>query len=229
MDASNHVKFKKIRKRNSHIRPEETAKERKCTTGTSGPKGQTRQFGLKAVSKEGKAWYKKYTKAAYFSDVCIDRDSLARDFSQILRQMRELGMDFTFAEPEECNLHMDTDPLVLTSLNVRPPYQAICHMLCGLQSMTQWTKHSEKRYHTSLSYAHMLRETRVWLKVVMNCLIPGLYYTDITHDRVCLVYALLTGMELNIGAIIKSFMWKARDHKGHKYAFGGLITKMCHG
>jgi len=41
-------------------------------------KGQTRRFGVKAVTKEGKAWYKKHTEASYFSDVCIDRDSLAR-------------------------------------------------------------------------------------------------------------------------------------------------------
>ncbi|KAG5619828.1 hypothetical protein H5410_005046 [Solanum commersonii] len=42
----------------------------------------------------------------------------------------------------------------------------------------------------------------------MNYLIPGLHYTDITRDRVCLVYALITSSELNIGAIIKSSMWK---------------------
>ncbi|KAG5571568.1 hypothetical protein H5410_061334 [Solanum commersonii] len=183
------------------------------------------------------------------------RDSLAREFPQILRRTRELGMEFIFAESEECNLHMvrefyanwapearshyvmvrgrnvpitginnilgtpqDTDP--------SPPYQAICHMLCGPQSMAQWTKHSGKTYHQSLPYAHM-PETRVWLKVVMKCLIMGLHYTDITCDRVCLVYALMTGMELNIGAIIKSSIRKARVHKGDRYAFGGLITKMC--
>uniref|UniRef100_M1DB56 Uncharacterized protein n=1 Tax=Solanum tuberosum TaxID=4113 RepID=M1DB56_SOLTU len=126
-------------------------------------------------------------------------DNLAREFPQILRRIRELGMEFVFAEPEECNLHMDTDPLVLTGLNIRPLYQAIRHMLCGPQSMAQWTKHSGKRYHQSLPYAHILRETRVWLKM----------------------------MELNIGAIIKSYMRKTRVHKGHMYAFGGLITKMC--
>ncbi|KAH0729728.1 hypothetical protein KY290_000857 [Solanum tuberosum] len=93
--------------------------------------------------------------------------------------------------------------------------------------MAQWTKHSGKRYHKSLPYAHMLRETCVWLKVVMKYLIPSLYYIDITRDRVCLVYALMTGMELNIGAIIKSSMRKDRVHKGNRYAFGGLITKMC--
>ncbi|KAG5619827.1 hypothetical protein H5410_005045 [Solanum commersonii] len=119
------------------------------------PRGQTRRFGAKVVTKEGKSWYKKHTEASYFSDACIDRDSLAREFPQILRRIRELGMEFVFAEQEECNLHMvrenvpitptgindilgtseDTDPLVLTWLNIRPPYQAIRHMICGPQSM----------------------------------------------------------------------------------------------
>ncbi|KAG5594521.1 hypothetical protein H5410_035753 [Solanum commersonii] len=93
------------------------------------PKGQTRQFGVKVVTKEGKAWWKKYTEASYFSDVCIDRDSLEREFPQIL--------------------------------------------------------------------------------------------------RVCLVYALMTATELNIEVVLKSAMRKAWVHKGHKYGFGGLITRMC--
>ncbi|KAK4734815.1 hypothetical protein R3W88_009076 [Solanum pinnatisectum] len=37
----------------------------------------------------------------------------------------------------------------------------------------------------------------------------------------------MTGTELNIGVIVKSAMRKARVHKGHMYAFGGLITQMC--
>ncbi|KAG5605138.1 hypothetical protein H5410_026630 [Solanum commersonii] len=44
------------------------------------PKGQNRQFGVKVVTKEGKAWWKKHTEALYFFDICIDRDSLAREF-----------------------------------------------------------------------------------------------------------------------------------------------------
>lgn len=83
------------------------------------------------------------------------------------------------------------------------------------------------RYQKTLLHAHMLREMRVWLKIVMNCLIPGLNYTDITRDRVCLLYSLMTEIELNIGSIIKYAMRKARVHKGHMYTFVGLITKMC--
>ncbi|KAG5616293.1 hypothetical protein H5410_016117 [Solanum commersonii] len=45
------------------------------------PCGQTHCFDLKAVTKKGKSWWRKHNAAKYFSDVCIDRDSLVRDFS----------------------------------------------------------------------------------------------------------------------------------------------------
>ncbi|KAG5620757.1 hypothetical protein H5410_005975 [Solanum commersonii] len=44
--------------------------------------------------------------ASYFFDVCIDRDSLALEFPQILRQIHEMHMKFIFAELGECNLHV---------------------------------------------------------------------------------------------------------------------------
>ncbi|KAG5631406.1 hypothetical protein H5410_003123 [Solanum commersonii] len=44
------------------------------------PRGQTRRFRVKIVVKEGKLWWKKHTKARYFSDVCIDKDNFAREF-----------------------------------------------------------------------------------------------------------------------------------------------------
>ncbi|KAG5606846.1 hypothetical protein H5410_028338 [Solanum commersonii] len=121
----------------------------------------------------------------------------------------------------------DTDPLVLTGLNIRPPYRAIRHTLCGPQSMVQWTKHSGKRYHQSFPYAHMLRKAQVWLKIIVHYLIPGLHHTNITRDWICLVYVLMTATKVNIGVVFKSAMQNARVHKGHRYAFGSLITRMC--
>ncbi|KAK4727005.1 hypothetical protein R3W88_031922 [Solanum pinnatisectum] len=143
------------------------------------PKGQTRRFGVNDVPMKGK-----HARSHYMT-------------------VRGRNVPFT---PTGINdilgIPQDANPLVLIGLIIRLPYQAIRHTLCGPQSMVQWTDHSGKRYHQSLPYAHMLRETRIWLKVVMNCLITGLHYTDITRD-------------------------KARVHKGHMYAFGGLITQMC--
>lgn len=121
-----------------------------------------------------------------------------------------------------------TNRLVLNQLKIPPPYNEICHLMCRPQSMAQWTHHSWKRYHKTLLYAHILREARVWLKIMINCLIPRMHYTDITHDEVCLIYALMKNKNQNSGAIIKLAMQMARVPKGHWYAFKGIITNMCH-
>jgi len=73
----------------------------------------------------------------------------------------------------------------------------------------------------------MNRKARVWLKIIMNCFIPGLHYTEVTRDRVCLVYALMKDVPISIGAVLKSAMRKARVHRGRRYVFGGLITNLC--
>lgn len=92
----------------------------------------------------------------------------------------------------------DAYPTMLTGMNRRPPYQAIWHLLCGPQSMAQQNKHNSFRYHKYSPYVHIHWELQVWLKVLMNCLISGLHYTYITRVWVCLVYAQMTGMEINI-------------------------------
>ncbi|KAG5591112.1 hypothetical protein H5410_041626 [Solanum commersonii] len=93
----------------------------------------------------------------------------------------------------------DTNLSVLTELNIHPSYQAIRHTLYGPRSMVRWTKHNSKRLH----------------------------YIDIIHERLCLVYALMTNTKLKIGAILKSSMRKTHVHRGRMYAFGGLITCVC--
>lgn len=54
----------------------------------------------------------------------------------------------------------------------------------------------------------MKREDRVWLNIMMHTLILGLYFTDVTLDRACLVYALMMSLEINIGAVLKSSVRK---------------------
>uniref|UniRef100_M1E0T2 Uncharacterized protein n=1 Tax=Solanum tuberosum TaxID=4113 RepID=M1E0T2_SOLTU len=163
------------------------------------PRGQTRRFGVKGVVKEGKLWWKKHTETRYFSDMCIDRDSLAREFPQILRWIRELHMEFIFAKTGECNLNMVREFYAIKAPDTRSYFMnargvdvtitpAVLNDIVGTSpdvdplSMVQWTKHSGKTYHQSLPYAHMLREAYVWVKIVMPSLISGLHYTDITRE-----------------------------------------------
>ncbi|KAG5611464.1 hypothetical protein H5410_022745 [Solanum commersonii] len=51
----------------------------------------------------------------------------------------------------------------------------------------------------------------------MYCFIPGLHYTEVTRDRICLVYALMKDVPISIGAVLKSAMRKARVHRGRRY------------
>ncbi|KAG5586873.1 hypothetical protein H5410_047307 [Solanum commersonii] len=51
-----------------------------------------------------------------------------------------------------------------------------------------------------------------------------LYFIEVTGDRMCLVYALIKDLPINVGTVLKSPMWKARVHRGRSYPFGGLIT-----
>lgn len=56
---------------------------------------------------------------------------------------------------------------------------------------------------------------------------PVHHFIAIMKDRVCLAFALITGVELNFGAVFMSAIRKARVHHGRKYAFGGLTTELC--
>ncbi|KAK4724170.1 hypothetical protein R3W88_026949 [Solanum pinnatisectum] len=206
------------------------------------PRGQTQHYGAKAVTSEGKKWYKSHTEAKYFSNVILDDVQLEREFPQIMRRLQDLRMGFIFQDPSECNVSVvrefyanwkhdarshfvavrsvevsltpsminqvlgtsEAPSDILIGLNISPPYQQIRHILCGMQP-------------TFYPYAHMNRESWVWLKLVMNCLIQGLHFTKVTRDRVCLVYALMKDLPINM----------AQVHQGRRYAFGGLITNLC--
>uniref|UniRef100_M1DNK7 Putative plant transposon protein domain-containing protein n=1 Tax=Solanum tuberosum TaxID=4113 RepID=M1DNK7_SOLTU len=133
-------------------------------------------------------------------------DSLAREFPRILRRIQELNMEFIFAEPNECNLHM-----------VQEFYS---------NWVTDSRSHFVKVRGIDVTLTPALINDIVGTSQDTDPL--GLHYTDITRDRVCLVYALMTSTKLNIGAILKSIMKKACVHKGSRYTFGGLITRLCH-
>ncbi|KAG5631479.1 hypothetical protein H5410_003196 [Solanum commersonii] len=149
------------------------------------------------------------------------KDSLAKEFPQIIRCIQELHMELIFDEPTECNLHVVREFYANSVTESRSHFvkvqgidvtltPAFLNDIVGtaadtdLLSMVKWTKHSAKRFHQSLHYVHMSREAWVRLKIVLNCLIPRLNYTDITRDKVYLFYALMTNTELNIDVVFKS-------------------------
>ena len=95
---------------------------------------------------------------------------------------------------------------VLTGVNISLPYQEIRHTLCGVQYTAKWIRHGHRRYHQSYPYAYINWEARVWFKIVMNYFIPGLHFTKVMRDQVCLVYALMKHLPIVVGVKLESAM-----------------------
>ncbi|MCD9643790.1 hypothetical protein HAX54_031489 [Datura stramonium] len=95
-------------------------------------------------------------------------------------------------------------------------------------NLNMWTRNQQFGYRVSLLYAHLSREARPWLKIVCACLVPGKHVTHVTRERVCLVYALMTRMSINVGVLIKNVLKRARVKKGQNFGFRGLLTRFLH-
>ena len=64
----------------------------------------------------------------------------------------------------------------------------------------------------------------MWLKIVFSVFLPSKHLTDVTWDRVVLVYMLMKGMLVNVGAILKQNMMMFRNNFRWGFYYGGLIT-----
>ncbi|MCD9559669.1 hypothetical protein HAX54_017808 [Datura stramonium] len=123
--------------------------------------------------------------------------------------------------------HVDPQPFV--NIVKKTPYRDIRHTLFVSNSVARWTLHKQFGYHVPFPYAHLSREARVWLKIICACLVPEKHVTHVIRERVCIVYALMIGMPINMGVIIKNVLNRERVKKGQNFGFGGLLTRFLSG
>ncbi|KAH0679319.1 hypothetical protein KY284_020404 [Solanum tuberosum] len=117
------------------------------------------------------------------------------------------------------------DPDVFNDLKDKPPYRDIRHTLCGVDSNARWELSKDTGRHNTLHFASFNQVARVWLKIVCSVLLPTKHLTDVTRDRVVLVYMLMKGMPINIGAFLRQNMMKFRNNLRWRFCYGGLITR----
>lgn len=121
---------------------------------------------------------------------------------------------------------LEADTITLRQLNITPPYADIRHLLCGKRSTATSVHHRESGLNLTFRFAQINKEVSIWLKIIDHFLILGKHMTDITYDKVCLVYALIwEDIDINVGVVILSRLKKGYYHQGHKYGFGGLLTR----
>lgn len=103
------------------------------------------------------------------------------------------------------------------------PYRDIRHTLCGVNSNARWDRSKYTGRHATLQYAHLNQETWVCLKIVCS-VFPSKHTSDVTWDRVVLVYRLMKGMQVNSGSVLRHNMMKFRNNKRWRFCYGSLLT-----
>ncbi|KAH0748141.1 hypothetical protein KY290_027373 [Solanum tuberosum] len=98
------------------------------------------------------------------------------------------------------------DPDVFNDLKDKPSYRDIRHTLCGVDSNARWERSKDTGRHNTLHFASFNQVAKVWLKIVCSVFLLAKHLTDVTKDRVVLVYMLMKGMPINVGVILRQNM-----------------------
>lgn len=77
------------------------------------------------------------------------------------------------------------------------------HTLCGVTFVARWDQVRDTVWHLTLHYGHLNLEARVWFKIVRSTLLSGKHMTDITRERVLLIYRLMKDLLVNEKAILR--------------------------
>ncbi|KAH0679695.1 hypothetical protein KY284_020780 [Solanum tuberosum] len=64
------------------------------------------------------------------------------------------------------------------------------------ESTARWERSKDTERYNTLHFANFNQVARVWLKIVCSVLLPAKYLTEVTRDRVVLVYMLMKGMPI---------------------------------
>ncbi|KAG5571933.1 hypothetical protein H5410_061699 [Solanum commersonii] len=147
------------------------------------------KFGKNVVQRYGWEWFACKQKEKYMGDEIVNKVRLQSQFPIIYQTVIELGLRFIFDNPGDCNLTLgercqvffpNSDPDEFNNLKDKSPYRDIRYTMCGVDSTA-----------------------RVWLKIVCNVLFPAKHLTKVTRYRVILVYMMMKGIPINVGAILR--------------------------
>ncbi|KAG5612368.1 hypothetical protein H5410_023649, partial [Solanum commersonii] len=155
----------------------------------------------------------------------VNEVRLQSQFPDIYRIVHELGLRFIFANLGDCNLTLVREFyanwLTETKYKIAPVrgknVNFSARILNELLGTPNWK-------HNTLHFANFDQVTWVWLKIVCSVLLPAKHLIDVTRDRVVLVYMLMKGMPINVGAILRQNMMKFKNNLRWRFCYGGLIT-----
>jgi len=139
--------------------------------------------------------------------------------------IRDSRVRFTVKALNEFLGRPNCDNFEFLAMIKRPLYRDIRHTLCGVNFVAWWDKVRDTGRHLTLHYGHLNLDARIWLKIMCSTLLPCKHMTDVTRERVVLVYRLMKGLLVNVAAILKQNMLKFRTNKRWRFCYGSIITR----
>ncbi|PIN25278.1 hypothetical protein CDL12_01973 [Handroanthus impetiginosus] len=120
---------------------------------------------------------------------------------------------------------IDTPGEVQEFLEDHPPLDTICNLIC--RENPQWTlSHLNEPIHfprTMLTFA-----ADNWLRLVSARLLPSSYTSEVTRERVVMIYAILTDVPFDIGRFLhRSILKNAMGGLTMGLYHPSLITELC--
>ncbi|KAK8964034.1 hypothetical protein KSP40_PGU011515 [Platanthera guangdongensis] len=139
-------------------------------------------------------------------DVVTVRGRLINISSNVINELYGVGAD---EELESLNYQITSDELAAAICNTPDP---------------EWSKRSMK----ALKSTSLSREAKVWLLFINATVMPTRHLNNVTLDRAELIYHILKGDRINVGAIISNHLkMKIREDKAKLLWFPTLITELC--
>ncbi|KAG5584245.1 hypothetical protein H5410_044679 [Solanum commersonii] len=200
---------------------------RKGEASGSKIKELAQKFGKKVVQRYRLTWFDCHREAKYIGDEYVDSfyaNWLTKTkYKTVPIRGRDVKFSTRILNELLGTLNYDADDFNM--LKEKPLYKDIRHTLCGVELTARWgcSKYTER--HSTLHFANFNLITRVWLKIVCSILLPAKYLTEVTRDRVVLVYMLMKGMPINVGVVLRQNMMKFRNNLCWRFCYGGLITR----
>ncbi|KAH0767859.1 hypothetical protein KY285_003730 [Solanum tuberosum] len=208
------------------------------------------KFGKQALMHYGEDWYECQQESKYLGDEYVDKRRFPQEFPHIHTQINALGLQYVLVDQGECNLILvhefyanwnthrvelnqglirdsrvrftvealneflgtpNCDNSEFLAMIERLPYHDIRHTLCGVNSVARWDR--------------VRNMARIWLKIMCSTLLPCKHTTDVTRERVVLVYRLMKVLPVNMRAILKQNMLKFSTNKRWCLCYGSIITR----
>ncbi|OIT22414.1 atp-dependent rna helicase deah13 [Nicotiana attenuata] len=102
----------------------------------------------------------------------------------------------------------------------RPNVNHILEVLCGGSGPAEW------QAADGLAKTYINREPQIWLNWVCNRFMPATHKSMVIWEREFLVYAIMTGIPVNVGAILRSQMAKTRKNMQWTLYFVHTLTAL---